>query len=881
MLIKEHITQKKVINILLVYLRKLRFQYYVISLFIVILIVSVGMGGIYYGTKLYGSEYSSVFSSFHRFFKPSFNIVEHYFEGLLSQPEELHIHLKHLDYQKLAHRVENARKKGGITREEKAEEVNAFIEHNGKKYDIKIRLKGLFLDHLRGDKWSFRIRVKDNKTIFGMSRFSLHSPETRGHIHEWVFQKALQYEGLINVRYKFIKVYLNGTNLGIYALEEFFEKRLIENNHRREGIIVKPDMIINSTGNQVGFNADIVNISGNFPFVYQQANVFSDTTLSNSYNYLSKSLQLFRTHKIPSNSLIDIESTAKYFALSTIFGGQHGHVPGNSIFYFNPVTNLLEPIGYDGNVARIIERYGGMITSPNNVYHDGIFIKSGVLTNLFDSEEFYTLYIRELKRMTENDYIPNFFAKIEKKLNTNLAIVYKEYPYFDFFKRDFYSANINYIKKQLFDEKLVKATFFNHDGTSRISLKIDNLKDIAIKVLGLELGGNLLYKTNNETIIKSTILGEPHMLRFYGSISNPPPLLSANELKLVYQVHGLDSVFKVVVDYVPFEFYKVHNLSENNYYKNSTMNQYSFLDLDYSTNTIVIHSGKYEITSDLIIPKDHIFILNPGVELDLLKKGKIISYSPIKFFGTQKQPITIHSSDSTGQGITLINVKGESLLENVLIDNLCNLSMNGWELTGAVNFYESDVRISNCIFSNNFSEDALNIMRSKFEINNTSFSNIKSDAFDGDFSSGTISNSIFLNCGNDAIDISGGFVNIDNIFIDGSGDKCISVGENGRMIGNNISIKNSEIGIASKDLSEIILTKVNMSDLKVGFTVFQKKPEYGPGSISVTDLTIYNIEIPFLIEKGSTMIFDNKNIENVKGKVEEILYGNVFGKSSE
>ena len=192
MLIKEYITQKKVINILLVYLRKLRFRYYVISLFIVILIVAVGIGGIYYGTKLYGSENSSVYSSFYRFFRPSFNMVEHYFEGLLSQPEELRIHLKHLDYQKLAHRVENARKKGGITREEKAEEVNAFIEHNGKKYDIKIRLKGLFLDHLRGDKWSFRIRVKDNKTIFGMSRFSLHSPETRGHIHEWVFQKALQ-----------------------------------------------------------------------------------------------------------------------------------------------------------------------------------------------------------------------------------------------------------------------------------------------------------------------------------------------------------------------------------------------------------------------------------------------------------------------------------------------------------------------------------------------------------------------------------------------------------------------------------------------------------------------------------------------------------------
>ena len=71
-----------------------------------------------------------------------------------------------------------------------------------------------------------------------------------------------------------------------------------------------------------------------------------------------------------------------------------------------------------------------------------------------------------------------------------------------------------------------------------------------------------------------------------------------------------------------------------------------------------------------------------------------------------------------------------------------------------------------------------------------------------------------------------------------------------------------------------------MSDLQVGFAAFQKKPEYGPGSIIITDLTINNIEIPFLIEEGSKMIYDNKHIENVNSKVEEILYGNVFGKSS-
>ena len=222
---------------------------------------------------------------------------------------------------------------------------------------------------------------------------------------------------------------------------------MIENNQRREGIIVKPDRIINSDGRQVDFNSDVVNKNTIYPFVYQQAKVLSDTILSNSFNYLSKSLHLFRTHKIPASSLIDFESTAKYFALSTIFGGQHNHMPANFPFYFNPVTTLLEPIGYDSNVARNIERYGGMITSPNNAYHSAIFIKSGVVTNLFNSGEFYTLYIRELKRMTEKNYIPSLFATIKKELNTNLAILYKEYPYFDFFKRDFISANKNYVKK--------------------------------------------------------------------------------------------------------------------------------------------------------------------------------------------------------------------------------------------------------------------------------------------------------------------------------------------------------------------------------------------------------------------------------------------------
>ncbi|SVC91825.1 uncharacterized protein METZ01_LOCUS344679, partial [marine metagenome] len=325
--------------------------------------------------------YSSVFASFYRYFRPSLGTANHFIKGFFSRPEKLDIHIKYLDYQKLAFGVNNAKERGMINREDKLEEVNAKIKYNDNFYDVKLKIRGSFIEHVRGDKWSFRIKVKDDKTLFGMERFSISSPETKNHIHEWLFQQALKNEGLISLRYKFVSVSLNGKNLGIYALEEFFDKRLIENNQLREGIIVKP-------------NVNPENIDGDW-FVYQEKKVLSDSILKKSYDHLTNLVQLFKEQKISADALFDINKTAKHFALTTIFGGQHGHLSGNFICYFNPITNLLEPIGYDSNVARILDRYGGMITSKSNVYHNSIFnIKS--LKLLFDSEEFFIAYVENL-----------------------------------------------------------------------------------------------------------------------------------------------------------------------------------------------------------------------------------------------------------------------------------------------------------------------------------------------------------------------------------------------------------------------------------------------------------------------------------------------------
>ena len=105
--------------------------------------------------------------------------------------------------------------------------VNVFW--NQKKKKGKLRLKGGFTDHYNDEKkWSFRIKLKKDSSTM-MKSFALQHPKTRHYLNEWIFQQYIKFIGLINIDYDFIKLDLNGKDLGIYAMEESFTDRLLIN----------------------------------------------------------------------------------------------------------------------------------------------------------------------------------------------------------------------------------------------------------------------------------------------------------------------------------------------------------------------------------------------------------------------------------------------------------------------------------------------------------------------------------------------------------------------------------------------------------------------------------------------------------------------------
>ena len=100
------------------------------------------------------------------------------------------------------------------------------------------------------------------------------------------------------------------------------------------------------------------------------------------------------------------------------------------------------------------------------------------------------------------------------------------------------------------------------------------------------------------------------------------------------------------------------------------------------------------------------------------------------------------------------------------------------------------------------------------------------------------------------------------------------------LLKRSFSIINTEIGITSKDLSEVSLTDLKIKDTRLGFAVFQKKPEYGASQAAINGLEMTDVDFVHLVDLNSTLTLNGKDVISKQSKVEDLLYGVNFGKSS-
>lgn len=729
---------------------------------------------------------------------------------------------------------------------------------DGRKLPVSLRLKGDWVDHLEGEKWSFRIKFKGSNAYHGMKKFSIQDPHTRSFMMEWFGHKLFEKEDILTTRYQFKVVYINGVNRGVYALEEHFDKRLLEYRKRREGPIVKFD----ENGVWQGYYDQQKYQRGfkKFPYLeaaeilpFSKKRTRKNPILLNQFILAQSHMSRFRNLDTTFQEYLDLDKMARFIALCDVMNATHGLIWHNQRNYLNPVNGLLEPIAYDCFSGQPSIHYELLGMAPR--WREENDFSS--FDALFLNQEFNQLYIKYLKRFSSEEYMKASFLALENEIRYYESLLKHEYPLY-FLDKDYFLLNQYNVKEKV--KKYENQPKINRNiskkeryvGTSQ-NVVFD---EVALKVYTIEsdsLSGTFQFEnyllSPIEIIGYSTKANKNLIFPFVQKIELDAFLDDAYKKTQGFSFKPRRVYFKTrftgdslhstkVSPFPPVEYKSIMDFASSQFVSNND-------EVRFNANEI------YNFNETLYIPMNKKLVIEEGVRIGLSNGARFVCYGPVEMIGVQENPIRIEGIGASGGGLVLFPNRDSVEMNHVICTNLTDANTKTWTLTGGVTIYEGEVSLRNCSFINARSEDALNLIRCNFEIDGILIDKTFSDGFDADFCTGKLKNSIFRATGNDCIDFSGSEIDIEACEIVDSGDKGISGGESSILKVRNCSINNAYIGVAAKDKSFIMLEQTNLENCDFAFAAYRKKAEFGPAKIDVESSSLKNIQNTYLLERGS------------------------------
>ena len=768
--------------------------------------------------------------------------------------------------------LENSNIEFGLPESSQIPRVKANIIFKDKKYRGDIRLKGDREIHYEDkDKTSYKIELDRDQYILGIKKFSIQKPRVRNYVHEWIFHEMAKDFNIIKIKYEFVDLFVNGENRGLYVIEEGFGKELIERNERRNGPIFGIDENISLDINDPVFeiyNKKYWNKEENLPLV----------------RAASQKLRNFFNDEIELEKVFDIEKWAAFFAVTDMSQTYHGVRLKSVKFYYNPLNGLFEPIPFDGhrtkhNYHKYHLNYDNDLLidfveySLQNEINDDLsnfsnqatWIKKFFYKDNKINQNFYKLYLYNLNLISSDNYINKFLSKNLKKIEEINSHIYADYFYFD--NIGSYGIGLYYFLLEDFKHQAK-----NIRDKLKIQRKIQVLKESKSKFViknyyknyGSFFVDKFICSRNNENY---EIKINKNLNNFSDTIIELPQKLTS-DLKCTH-VNFIDEYNKnstlLKIDYINSK----HSYDLFKKYDPQIIEKYF---IKKGTNFFLI-KDEIKIDQNLYIPSGFKFVIKPGQKIILTNNSFIISNSPWIIGGLGKKTIISGEKNNYGGGIYIGETNELSVIQNTEFSYLTGNKNNPeFLILGSINFHDTKIHIKNVNFKNILSEDAINIFRSKFKIQNGIYSDIASDAIDIDFSNGEINNIQFINIKNDAIDFSGSNANVYNCYFDNVNDKLISVGEKSKINISKIKAINSFVGIVSKDGSRVYSNEISFANVSIPYAAYQKKKEYDHGILIAENSNFNDFFVKSIKDKKSKVTINDKIIEIETKNILPIIY---------
>lgn len=284
----------------------------------------------------------------------------------------------------------------------------------------KIKLFGWNPDHY-ANKSGHGIRAKYNgQKDFGKKTVNYLKPDTRNFGLEYLFNLIFSNEfGGILISYKPLRLFFNNIDYGFYYKEDFYDKYLIEENKRRDEVIFE---------------------------VYEDSiyyNHVPEDLVSNFKNFIDQNDKKL-INEIDIN-FIDLDKVSALISIAISAGTNHALVDFNLRWYYNPVTNKIEPILRE--VGALPYEDKSLILENYETKND-IFLESNKNLEIDDIINF---------TVSINPFIENIYKKNKIVLKEKIIEKFKRIN--DFFRMDEflnYEKYIEFLKYNPANTKLEK-----------------------------------------------------------------------------------------------------------------------------------------------------------------------------------------------------------------------------------------------------------------------------------------------------------------------------------------------------------------------------------------------------------------------------------------
>jgi hypothetical protein len=772
------------------------------------------------------------------------------------------------DYREIERQRDEALQKGFLYREDE-DGTRAQVRFQDETVPVRIWLRGDWADPLQENKWPFQVQTDlqegEEKTILGMRSFSLQSPAAGWYLNEWLYMEELRRAGILAPRYRFVNLAVNGTDWGVYALQEDISPEWLVSQDRPGGLIVHLDSTLFwrqralSPGDQVSDDDFATELAA-------PARVEADGTAPREQRDAALGLvRALQRGQLPISQVFDADQLGRYIALTNLWGARNGLEWYNERYYYHPLTSKLEPIGY-GAFA------GAPVDAPPDLAQ-------------YDDLDVMRAYAREVERIARPEYLDELrdayaqeYERVYLAVGQEFASMDLEAPWSMLPRRQ------ERLLRSLHPLQTVYAYQAGGELNLGVSIQICNLTPypVALQKLrtsageidiradwiaqedGAHSGDTLVYSEAKPSVV---LRGVRDDVPEYITLHIPSTALDgwtlqgtdvhSDTLHVVTHLVGVEEQAVIEVRR-GYPAWSARMLPAQPSVKEA-LACHPFLRKADRPGFLEVAPGTWRVEGDLILPRGIGLRVTRPVTLAFDRDAILFSTGPLSLYGPDDEGIHLVPQGDRWGGLVVLGTGSQDIssLYNVEIRATSGVRREGWMTSGGVTFYQSPVVIDGCFLRDAIAQEAFHAVRSDLELVRTRFEHIAHDALGGDFIRGRIEQCAFHDIRGNGIDLSGSRIDIRDVSLTRVYGRGISAGESSLVTVENARTSDTYLAVVSRDRSLVDARNVRIARAwEAGFAAYQETIAAGIANLRASRVTFEDDSVRTLVQKASRATID-------------------------